>query len=102
MTQRLLLNQHCVKLLSRSSRQRERLNAMGLFICLFVCWCVRLGGPIWIKSRRLVQNTCRLWWYDRNRNRKYNSDMADICSSKPEIVISQLRIELQLRNSVCW
>jgi len=40
---------------------------------------------------------CRLLSYGRSSNRQNNSNMTDVCFSKPEIkVILQLRIELQL------
>jgi len=32
---------------------------------------------------------CRLLWYGRSSNRKKNSNMAGVCLSKPEVVISQ-------------
>jgi len=40
--------------------------------------------------------------YNCSSNRKKNSNMADVCFSKPEVVISQLWIEICRWNLVCW
>ena len=42
-------------------------------------------------ARRLRRN-------GRDRNRRYNSNMADVCISKPEVVIYQPPIEISRRN----
>jgi len=43
----------------------------------------------------------RLLWCGRSRNRKKNSNMANVCFSKPEVVISQPLIKIRRRILVC-
>jgi len=49
--------------------------------CILRDYCAA-GGPIWMKFSSLMQNSTRLLWFGRSRNRK-NSNMADVCFSKP-------------------
>ena len=74
-------------------------------------WILRhisaMGAPIWTKFGRLMQSNMQITanWprsksevelrsNGRNRNRKSNSNMADVCFSKTEGVISQPSIEI--------
>jgi len=59
----------------------------GLLIDFELPWC------------RIV---CRLRANGRNRNRKWISNMADVCLKKTEVVIYQRSIEVCRRNLVCW
>jgi len=47
-------------------------------------------GPIWTQFGIWCRRACRLQWYGRSCNRKKNFNMADVCLSKPEVVISQV------------
>jgi len=51
------------------------------------------------KSR--CKMTCQWQQLGWNRNRKQNSNMAAVCVQKPEVVISQPRIDIS-SNSVCF
>ena len=59
-------------------------------------WCHNsfTDGLICMKFGRQMQNEMPWLHKLENRNQKYNSNMADVCVQKPEVVISQQWIEI--------
>ena len=69
-------------------------------------WCKHRAAKIdktsgW-NSSAWCKIACQLRRYNGSRNRKWNSNMADVCFSKTEVVISQLWMDVCRRNLVCW
>jgi len=64
----------------------------------FFPWAVRFGWNLadWCRM------TCRLRRYGRNQKPEVEFEYKDVCFSKPEIVISQLWIELGLQLYEIW
>jgi len=50
-------------------------------------------GPIWAKFRNLIQNSTQITPIWSKSQSKKNSNMADVCFSKPEVVVFQPWIE---------
>jgi len=60
-------------------------------------WVVRFGR----NSAAWCRITRRLWRYGRDRNRKWYSNMANFCFSKPEIAVKfGLLIDFDLLNTM--
>jgi len=79
------------------SRRRGRHLENGYDV-IFLQWVLRFGR----NSVAWCRIMCRFRANGQNRNRKLISNMADVCFSKTEVVISQPTIEICRQNLVCW
>jgi len=60
-----------------------------------------MGAPIWTKFDSLIQNNMQITANWSRSKPEVEFHMADVCISKPKVVISQPPIEISRRNLVC-
>jgi len=100
----LLIDFDLLKALTSTNTKREIvLSGGGCHVAkslwLYITVVSARFGRNWAAWCRI---THQLWRSGRDRNRKWYSNMADVCFCKPEVIISQPWIDICRQNFVCW